>query len=226
MIEILGKLPWSKQLDQSVIRAIATISRRRTFGPGQVIFQRGDKGDDMYVVVSGRVRLSVMSPEGRELALRHAGPGGLIGEMAVLTGMLRSADATSSGDVEVLAIGRRDFDRVIAAHPVVAKTFIEILCSRLAATTEQLETIALYGLEARLARLLLRLSKAEADDGTGGPLIASGLTQSEIADLIGASRPKVNQALVALAKRGAIRRKGRNLQCNLVLLTAIADGAA
>lgn len=226
MIGMFMRQPWARVLCDDDIKAIAAICKSRTFPDGRMIFQRDDEGHEMYLIVAGRVRLSVLSPQGRELALDHAGPGSIVGEMAVLTGRARSADATAVGQIELLAITRRDLDLIIMKRPTVAKAFIELLCDRITATTEQLESIALYGLQARLARLILRLSRKILSHPDESAVFELDLTQSDLADLIGASRPKVNQALAALAERRAIRRMGRRIKCDVARLEDIADGEA
>jgi CRP/FNR family transcriptional regulator, cyclic AMP receptor protein len=223
MIDPLTQQRWTELLSEQEIVSVAASCRRRSFEAGRVIFQRGDVGREMYVVVSGRVRISVLSSEGRELALHYAGPSSLIGEIAVLTDRPRTADATAMTDVEMLSITRRDFDRIIEARPTVARALIKILCDRISAATEQLQSIALYGIEARLARLLLGFARMSRMQIGATVLIDPALTQSEIADLIGATRPKVNQALGALEESGAICRDAKRIRCCLLRLEAIAD---
>lgn len=205
--------------------AIAGLGRRRSHPAGAVLFQRGDPGRELLVVEEGRVRLSVLSPEGRELSLRHAGPGSVIGEIAVLDGGPRSADATAATDVTLHAIGKADLDRLMTARPAIARTLLSVLCGRLRDTTDQLESVALFRLEARLARFLLGLLKREA-----GPRTAAGVrldlpfSQGEIADVIGASRPKVNRAFADLEAAGGIVRGDGGLICRPARLAAIAEG--
>ncbi|BBE71465.1 Crp/Fnr family transcriptional regulator [Oharaeibacter diazotrophicus] len=203
--------------------AVAALARRRGHPAGTVLFQRGDPGRDMLVVAAGRIRLSVLSPEGRELSLRHAGPGSLIGEIAVLDGGPRSADATAVTDVELWSVARADLDRLIAARPHVARVFVDVLCAKLRDTTEQLETVALYRLEARLARFLLGLAKGLPVEA-GKARLELPFNQSEIADVIGASRPKVNRAFAELEAAGAIERVPGGLICRPGRLAAVAEG--
>lgn len=224
--ETLAATPLFSTLPPDDLAAIAALARPRRWPAGAVLFQRGDDGREMIVVADGRVRLSVLSAEGRELSLRHAGPGALLGEMAALDGAPRSADATAVGDVAGLVLARADVDRLIAERPAIARAIIGFLCARLRETTEQMESIALYRLEARLARFLIAMLRAEGADLDGGKSLRLdlALNQSEIADMLGASRPKVNGALTALEAAGAVRRDGKALVCRLDPLRAIAEG--
>ncbi len=209
-------------LGQREMTALAEIARARVWTAGAMIFQRGDADQpDLIMISSGRVRLSVLSAEGRELSLHHVGAGGMIGELAVLGWGERTADATAVTDVTALAIAGSDLDRVLTEHPAILRRFVGFLCTQLQRTTDQLEAIALYSLEARLARLLL--CQRPAGDA---PQFALRLayTQSEVADLIGASRPKVNQAFARLEQIGAIRRLKGGIICDRALLVESADG--
>ena len=204
------------------LAALARIGRARVWSAGMTIFQRGDTaGHDLILISSGRVRLSVLSMEGRELSLRHVAGGGMIGELAVLGGMDRTADATAVTEVTALVIPGVDLDRVLDEHPAILRAFLGFLCERLRSTTDQLEAIALYGLEARLARLLLGF---RPDGDAPHFILRLPYTQSEIADLIGASRPKVNQSFARLEEAGAIRRRKGQIICDTGLLMDSADG--
>ncbi|WP_210183235.1 Crp/Fnr family transcriptional regulator [Methylobrevis pamukkalensis] len=169
-------------LDDPDIAAVAALARRRAWPAGTLLFQRGDAGREMILVTSGRVRLSLLSPEGRELTLRHAEAGSLFGEIAVLDGGPRSADATAAAETEGLVIAKADLDRLMAARPQIAAAVIRFLCGRLRETTEQFETVALYRLEARLARFLLGLARPQVAGADASSVrIDLPLTQSEIA---------------------------------------------
>jgi CRP-like cAMP-binding protein len=223
-MDMLSRQELLKGLGSDDLSAIAGVCRPRCWPSRMVIFQRGDDGREMILITKGRVRLSVLSRDGRELALRHAGPGSLIGEIAVLQGGERSADATCVTDVRAMAIQASDLKRIIDARPRIAMAVIEFLCERLRKTTDQLESIALYGLEARLARLLLSLAGRDGNTGRDMISLDLSLSQSEIADMIGASRPRVNVALSKLEESRAIRRVRGLIMCDIGRLSTHADG--
>lgn len=224
--DLIAQSPFFAALEPADRAAVAALLRRRAVKAGQTLFQRGDPGREMLIVAEGRIRLSVLSPEGRELSLRHAGPGSLIGEISVLDGEPRTADAVAATDGVILALAKADLDRLVAARPHLASVFVKALCAKLRDTTEQLESVALYRLEARLARFLIGLVRqANAGRAAGGSVeIALSLNQSEIADIIGASRPKVNRAFAELEAAGAIGRTPRGLVCRPGPLGRIAEG--
>ncbi|MDK9698309.1 MAG: Crp/Fnr family transcriptional regulator [Siculibacillus sp.] len=196
--------------------------RELRFDKGRTLFVHGDLGTHAYVVAEGRVRMTLTTAAGRELAVRIAEPGSLVGEIAALDGGLRSADATAITPVLVLAIAAADLDRLIARHPDLARAAVRLLCARLRATTDQLEGIALHSIEVRLARFLLEALGGRTAPPGRRPAVELGYSQSDLARLIGSSRPKTNLALGALEAAGAIRRTADRIFCDPVLLAGIA----
>src|SRR5690606_31289220 len=116
-----------------------------------------------YLVLEGRVRLSVLSAEGRELSFAHAGPGELFGEIATLDGGERTAGATAIGPVVAMTLPQKALNELIANNPKVASAAIRFLCHRLRETDQKLEAIALHRIEVRLARLMLSALKLQGD---------------------------------------------------------------
>jgi CRP-like cAMP-binding protein len=155
VIDLLGKSPLFRSLAEPDRAAIAGRMRRIDFEPNQMIFSRGDPGREIYLVLDGRVRLSVLTPDGRELSFAHAGPGNVFGEIAALDGGARIAGATAITHVEVMSLPQKATLEQIEGNPKVAIATVAFVCSRLRETDLRLEAIALHRIEVRLARLLL-----------------------------------------------------------------------
>ncbi|MCB1432590.1 MAG: Crp/Fnr family transcriptional regulator [Alphaproteobacteria bacterium] len=220
---VLSSCPLFAGADAADIAALAAIAMPVSWPAGSLIFQQGDPGDYMAVITEGRIRLSLTTASGRELTLRHADRGAVIGEMAVLDLQDRSADATATAASRGLIIRRAAFDRLLAERPGVAQTVIRYLSRRLRETTYQLESVALYELSARLARFLLATLRQVHGETLGDTArLTLDLGQSEIAAILGASRPKLNRALASLSEQAAIQRNGRELVCDVAELEAIA----
>ncbi len=197
--------------------------RRLRFDKGQILFGRGDPGTHLYLVADGQVRLAIGTADGRELSFQIAVAGDLIGEIAVLDGSPRSAEATALTPVMTYALERNAFRALWTAHPTISNAIIAFLCQRLRDASDRLEGVALYPMEVRLARfLLVALGDREAPPGRRVPL-ELGYSQSELAMLLGASRPKVNTALGALEDSGAIGRTADRLFCDPAKLALIAQ---
>jgi CRP-like cAMP-binding protein len=210
-------------VDEAGLAVVAEAMREERFPAGRVIFSRGDPPTGLYVVAEGRVRVSVVSTDGRELSFRIAGPGDVIGEIGVLDGRQRSADALAVGDVCSLVLSQARFRQLMGTHPEIARGVVDFLCKRLRETSSQLEEIALYPIERRVARFLLsalRMAGRNLDEKA--LLIDLRMTQAEIALLLGTSRPKVTVALGALEAGGAISRAGERVVCHPAALLAIA----
>lgn len=221
---ILGRSQVFGTLDGAAREAVAAQLRPMTFPAGHMIFARGDQGQDLYVVLSGRVRLSILSIDGRELTFAHAGAGEVFGEIAMLDGKDRTADATAVEETHAMLLNRGAFDTLMATIPELAQSVITFVCGRLREADMQLEGVALYRIEVRLARFLVGLAQhAQADRSTGRAAIKLGMSQGELALLLGASRPKVNGAMKLLEDQGIVERSGDALRCDMEELRLAAQ---
>jgi CRP-like cAMP-binding protein len=216
--------PIFEEFSKEQVAEIADLAIIRRWPAGTVIFQRGDEGNNMILVTDGRIKLSLITSQGKELTLRHLEAGTLLGEMAVLDGEPRSADATASIATEGYVISRSDFMAFLERNPEAAEAVIHYLCRRLRDTTEQLETIALYDLDSRVARFFLAtLRTIHGDDLPDEASLQIALSQTEIAGILGASRPKINRSILSLEEKGAITRHGNVIHCRIGRLLAFAE---
>jgi CRP/FNR family transcriptional regulator, cyclic AMP receptor protein len=226
IIEKLSQSALFGGLDPVVLSRVIERMHSAKFSAREVLFARGEPGKALFFILSGRVRLSVVSEEGRELAFRQAAEGEVIGEIAVLDGGQRSADATAIANLDVLSLARKDLMDLIAAEPALQANVIQFLCQRLRDTSLQLEMIALMPIEARVARLFLAMIQQSGASASGKHTpLALNLSQGEIAMLLGASRPKVNIALSELEGRGALKRMDGGFLCHREKLSEIAQDA-
>lgn len=220
---LLAKVSLFDGLDQTSRQAVATELRDGSFEPGQVIFSRGDAGDELHIVTKGRVRLSVLTADGRELSFAHVEPPSIFGELALFDGRPRSADATAVSRVETLILSKGAFLRLLGSQPKVAEAAVRFLSGRLRDADAQLEAIALHPIEGRLARFFLASARQKDSELKSAKVtFPLPISQSELALLVGASRPKVNAALQQLEADGAIERRGQQIVCDIGLLSAIA----
>jgi len=221
---IIERLPIFDGLGPEIIAQIDGILRPRKWAPGATIFQRGDEGDYLIILTTGRVRLALATPHGRELVLRNAGPGECVGEMAVIDGEPRSSDCICMQDVSGLVLLRRDYLALCTQYPDVPLAAARYLSQLLRETNDKLEAMALYDLQARFARFLLAMLRQRY--GTQIDAVAElpfDLTQGDIAAMLGASRPKVNRALNSLLADGIVTRKDKVLLCRVPELIEVAE---
>ncbi|MEZ5933806.1 MAG: Crp/Fnr family transcriptional regulator [Alphaproteobacteria bacterium] len=191
-------------LDDRALDTLLAVASERRFTNGQVIFQKGDPGTSMMAVLSGRVRISAYSEDGREIILNMVDPGQLFGEIALLDGKERSADATAMGKTELLILDRRDFLPFLERNPKSAVQLIEVLCARLRRTSEMVESIAFLDFGARLARLLVQMAEHYGKETEAGLLIDIRISQSDLGNLIASTRESVNRQLSAWSQDGVI----------------------
>lgn len=204
--------------------ALLARAERRSWAAGTVMFLRGDAEDHLLALTSGRVRLSLTTPQGRELVLRIAGPGETLGELALIDGQPRSADATALEPVTALVLRRSAFLEICAAHPDLALAMARYLCRHVRNTNHQIESIALYDLQTRLLRFLLfTLHQEQGDDLPARATLRLGLTQNDLSNVLGASRPKVNQALQALITAGVLEKDDTGLICDVPQMEALVE---
>jgi CRP-like cAMP-binding protein len=192
---LLGNTAIFGALAQPDRLAVAGQMLKAELRPGQTVFARGDAGRNVYLVVNGSVRLSVFSADGRLLSFKHANAGDIFGEIAALDGQPRTADALALTRVVVMTLAKEQLDRLIEANPRVARAAIAWLCQRLRDTSAQAEAIALHPVEVRLARYFLSRLMPDGEARGGDATVELGISQGELASLIGASRQKVNAAL-------------------------------
>ena len=192
------------KLDEDALDTLLAVASERRFTNGQVIFQKGDPGTSMMAVLSGRVRISAYSEDGREIILNMVDPGQLFGEIALLDGKERSADATAMGKTELLILDRRDFLPFLEKNPKSAVQLIEVLCDRLRRTSEMVESIAFLDFGARLARLLVQMSEHYGKETEQGLLIDIRISQADLGNLIASTRESVNRQLSAWTQEGVI----------------------
>ena len=164
---------------------------------GERLFQRGDPGTAMLVVMAGEVRIVLPSRDGREQVLRTLQPGEVFGEMALLDGGTRSADAVAQTNGRLLQLDRRDMMAQIHATPALALTILGVLSERLRTTSWLLETMLFHDAGARLAAILLALTQGQAGQRVD-------ITQSALGDRIGTTRETVNRRLRELQSDGIL----------------------
>ena len=213
-----------RDLPPAVIEHLGSYMKTRKVTRGTTIFAKGDPGTGLMGVLAGTVKVSVASADGKDIVLNLFHEGEVFGEIALLDGRPRTADATAMSECELVVIERRDFVPFLSDHPDVMLKFIEILCSRLRRTSEQVQDITFLNLPTRLAKTLLQLTAAE--DGSATTRKAA-VTQREISQMIGISRESTNKQLRAWAKRGWIRleRGGVNVVAPDKLAAIATEGS-
>ncbi|CCD84449.1 putative transcriptional regulator with a cAMP binding domain, Crp family [Bradyrhizobium sp. ORS 285] len=200
-LSVLRQHPIFRELEPDALDQLCRYAKPTTLKRGATIFSKGDPGSSLYAVISGTVKISVSSPDGRNAILNLISAGEIFGEVAVLDGRERTADATANTNCEILVIDRREFLPFVKSQPVLAMKFIELLCDRLRWTSDQVEQVILQDLPRRLASALLGLTEKQKVDASR----TIAITQQEISEMVGMTRESINKQLRAWAARDWVR---------------------
>ena len=201
-LAVLRQHPIFCDLEPEALDQLCRYAKPSTLKRGATIFSKGDPGNSLIAVVSGTVKISISSPDGRSAILNLIGAGEIFGEMSVLDGQARSADCTANTNCEIFIIDRREFLPFVRSQPALAMKFIELLCTRLRWTSDQVEQIILQNLPGRLAGALIRLTEKHKLAPAGRTI---AITQQEISEMVGMTRESINKQLRVWAARNWVR---------------------
>lgn len=179
---------------------------------GRVIFNEGEIGDQLYIVLSGKVKLGRHAADGRENVVAILGPSDQFGELSVFDPGPRMSTATAVTDARLAVLSKQALHPWIAKRPEIAERLLQVFGRRLRRTEHMLADLIFTDVPGRVAKALLQLAQRFGSiDSTGALRVTHDLTQEELAQLVGASRETVNKALADFATRGWLRLEGRTV---------------
>ncbi len=206
---VLTQVPLFAGLSGEQLDALAVFLRRRRYPKGSVIFQQGDPGTTLYLIETGEVKLTLTSTQGKEVILALLGPGGFFGELSLLDGEPRSANAMARVACELLALEREHLLRFLESQSRASASLLAALSRRLRRTTDLVHDAAFLDVAGRLARALLQLSETRGQPGPNGVVRFPKLNQGELAEMVGVTRESINKWLKFYEREGFVRhRKG------------------
>ena len=211
MVAVLAQTTLFGDLDQGSLQAVAQSCVVRHYQRNQFLWFKGDLGDYLAVVASGRIKVVVTSKAGGEMVLVTLGPTESLGELAVMDAGERSASAVTLEDTTVLRITRNALFQILSAHPAVMDALMSSVGAVVRRLTEQASDLVFLDLTGRVAKLLVQLSQDGRSDQKPTRRLDLGLTQTDLANMVGASRPALNRILQGLAARGWIAIEGRTI---------------
>ncbi len=215
--------PLFHDLKPGALDQLADFAKRRAIKRGATIFTKGDPGGSLFFIVSGSVKIGVSSADGRGAVFNFINANEIFGEIALLDGLERTADATANTDCELLVIDRRDFIPFLEQQPHLATKLIELLCARIRWISDHVEQVIFPELSSRLAKALLRL--AEKQDVSENPKLS--ITQQDISEMVGMSRESVNKQLQEWVEQKLVRvQRGAITLIDVDTLKTLADRPA
>jgi CRP/FNR family transcriptional regulator, cyclic AMP receptor protein len=186
---LLGKL------SPDEIDTLLHYARVERYPAGEEIYAKGSLGQSMMAVLRGTAKMTSVSSEGKEVVLNIMHPGEIFGEIALLDGGERSADAVAMTDCEILVLHRRDFMPILEKRADICLILLRILCQRLRQTSEQVEDVLFRHLESRVAKALLHLAESTTLHGVPGSTVELHVSQRELGSIASGSRESVNKIL-------------------------------
>src|SRR6201996_5943496 len=187
-------------LSATTVQQVSALAVRRFYEEGALVFSQGDPGDALYGVVTGRVRISASTREGKEMFLNIMEPGDTFGEIALLDGNPRTATASATETCELMIIPRAQFLKLLEREPTLAIHLLQLLCQRIRWTSGWAEDSALLAVPPRLARRLLSLARLHGHNVPKGVELV--ISQEEMGRFLGLSRQAVNQYLQEWKAKG------------------------
>lgn len=199
-------------------RLVSCITTKH-FSRSATIFSRGDAGSCLFAIADGEVKITVSTVGGHDAVFNRLGKGDIFGEVALLDGRPRTADAVAVTDCDLFVIDRRDFMPLLREEPEIAIRLMELLCERLRRTTDQAESLMFLNLSSRLAKALLQLS---LDDSLKAKKVT--ITQRDLANMIGMSRESTNKQLREWQRQKLVRlERGSIVLTSVDALRSIAE---
>jgi CRP/FNR family transcriptional regulator/CRP/FNR family cyclic AMP-dependent transcriptional regulator len=202
---VLGLLP------RAELEALLPTLRRRSYRRGETLYHQGDPGSVVHVMLEGRAKVVIPSESGEEAVLTVLGPGDVHGEMALLDGEPRSATVVALEAVVTAIISRESFLDLLKRSPGAVEGVLAGLARTIRRLSSEVGDLMFLDLQGRLAKKLLELADIHGHESEDGIEIQAALTQEDLAGMIGATRPRVNQLLGSFEDRGAISRRNRRI---------------
>lgn len=208
--ELIARVPLFASLSDADREALASSFVRHSFDRGEMIFRQGDPGMHLYLVESGRVKITTLAPDGREAFVAIVGPGQVFGELSLFVEQQRTADARTMEATVMHALSHEDFRPYVNNRPEVAWELLRVLVRIVRRQDQAIQDMVFLDVGGRVARRLIDLAAQHGEQGDDGCRISVPITQEELAQMVGASRESVNKAVGSFMDRGWVALDGRH----------------
>jgi CRP-like cAMP-binding protein len=209
--DLFREVPLFADLDKADIESLIAVATRRKFPKDSVIFFEHDPGDSLFMILTGRVKVTILSDDGREIILSVLGEKDFFGEMSLLDNEPRSATAIAMEDTEVVILHQREFLSIVERRPRILVLLLAVLSSRLRKANHQIGSLALLDVYGRVASVLLEMATENGVRLKDGRICFRRPTHQEIANMIGATRETVSRMISDLHRQGYIEISGKNV---------------
>jgi CRP/FNR family cyclic AMP-dependent transcriptional regulator len=204
LINFLKEIPLFSHLDEEDFQQLTNICSEKKFDKGQTIFYEEDMGTGFYIIISGQVKIVMLSNDGREHILGLLRERDFFGEMSILDGEPRSATAIALSDVKAITITREDFTKLLRNNPDISIKIMFVLCKRLRRADRHVESLAFLSAPGRVARTILELSDEQGIKDDNKVIINHKMTRQEFANIAGTSRETLTRVLMEFQDDGIL----------------------
>jgi CRP/FNR family transcriptional regulator, cyclic AMP receptor protein len=211
MDEVLARSGILQGVDPEAAEALAKDMDIVEIRKGEVVFNEGEPGDSLYIVMSGKLKLGRRAADGRQNLIALMGPSDMIGELSLFDPGPRTATATAVTDARVARLRKQALRPWLTNRPEIAEQLLRVLARRLRRTNNALADLIFTDVPGRVAKNLLQMAGQFGSRDGGVLRVTHDLTQEELAQLVGASRETVNKALADFASRGWLRLDGKSV---------------
>ena len=205
------RFPLFADLDERELSAIAAVAKSRRYGKDDVVFHADESGDVFCLIREGQVKITMISPEGKEIILSLLGPGDFFGEMALLDDEPRSATVVATESLDLVTIWRSDFLQILADNFDITKKVLAEISRRLRTASNRIESLATMDVYGRLARFFLDLAKDQGKVLDNGYVAVTRPTHQAIANMIGTSRETVSRLIHDLMRQNLLLSEGKTI---------------
>jgi CRP/FNR family transcriptional regulator, cyclic AMP receptor protein len=199
------------ELDDRELASIAAVAKPRRHAKDDVVFHADESGDIFCLIREGRVKVTMISPEGKEIILSMLGPGDFFGEMALLDDEPRSATVVATEPLELMTIWRSDFLQILSENFSITRKVLAELSRRLRSASNRIESLATMDVYGRLARFFLDLARQNGKSLDNGYVAVHRPTHQAIANMIGTSRETVSRLIHDLMRQGLLLSEGKTI---------------
>ncbi|MFO7445369.1 MAG: Crp/Fnr family transcriptional regulator [Ignavibacteriaceae bacterium] len=210
--DFLKYVPIFSDLDDDTLIKISKLGLRKTFKKDAVVLLENESATALFIIVSGKVKISRVSEDGKEVILTILGDSDFFGEMAIIDGQSRSANVTSMEDTDILIIQRNDFLQLLHDHPEVAIALLQELTKRLRSADMKIKSLSLKDAEGKVASVILQLADDIGKIRQGTVEIEKLPFQHDLANMAGTSRETISRTLHSFAKKGLVELDGAKLR--------------
>jgi CRP/FNR family cyclic AMP-dependent transcriptional regulator len=200
-----------EELDDRELGTIAAVAKPRRYAKDDVVFHADETGDIFCLIKEGQVKITMISPEGKEIILSMLGPGDFFGEMALLDDEPRSATVIAMEPLELVTIWRAEFLQILQENFSIAKKLLATLSRRLRTASNRIESLATMDVYGRLARFFLDLAREHGKVLDNGYVAVTRPTHQSIANMIGTSRETVSRLIHDLMRQNLLMSEGKTI---------------